>query len=334
MSEQTAASEPAAERVREALAELGEDPGPLALGQVPGGASRETWMVESADGHRWVLRRDPPGGVPTPLSREAEFHVMSAAHAAGAPVPRPLHFEPEGGRFGAAGLLMEFVAGETIARRLLTHLEYAGALPRLPDSIAWALARVHSVSTATVKDVLGTPDRDPAEQAVDAWQAALEATGEPLPVAELGLRWLRRNRPPPGPLTLVHGDFRLGNFAVSGEGLEAVLDWELCHLGDPAEDVGWLCVRSWRYGGQGRVAGLARLDDFLAAYERLGGPPLEPERVHFWEVLGNVKWAIICAQQAQRHLSGAERSLELASLGRRICEPEWDFLSLVLEGAA
>jgi aminoglycoside phosphotransferase (APT) family kinase protein len=147
---------------------------------------------------------------------------------------------------------------------------------------------------------------------------------------ELGLRWLRANRPAPAEPALVHGDFRLGNFIVDEDGLAAVIDWELAHLGDPAEDVGWLCIRSWRFGNDDRpVGGVGELEEFIRAYELAGGRPMELERVRYWETFGNVKWAIICARQAQDHLTRARRSHELASLGRRVCEPEWDLLELM-----
>ena len=101
-------------------------------------------------------------------------------------------------------------------------------------------------------------------------------------------------------------------------------------LGDPAEDIGWLCIRSWRFGNdERRLAGLGELEAFLAAYERAGGEAIDAERVRFWEVFGNLKWAAICARQAQDHLTGLRPSHELASLGRRVCEPEWDMLALI-----
>jgi aminoglycoside phosphotransferase (APT) family kinase protein len=193
-----------------------------------------------------------------------------------------------------------------------------------------ALARIHSIDTADLDDVLPDPGDDPALAQIAEWERELDELGEPLPAVELGLRWLRAHAPEPAQPRLVHGDFRLGNFIVDTNGLAAVIDWELAHLGDPAEDIGWLCIRSWRFGNDDRpVAGLGELDDFLASYEAAGGGPIEHDRVRYWEAFGNVKWAVICARQAHDHLTGVRRSHELASLGRRICEPEWDLLRLV-----
>jgi len=325
---------PAPDDVRSALADaLGTDPGELALTPIPGGASRQTFLVKGGDG-RWVLRRDPPGASSfAPL--ETEFSLMRAAADAGVPVPRALAYEPDGGRFGSAGFLMEHVDGTSVAPRLLRREEFAAARQAIPVQLARALAAIHSVDPALLEGVTARPGH-PALAACAFWEAALDEVGEPLPAVEAGLRWLRLNPPALAPEPcLVHGDFRLGNFIADADGLAAVIDWELCHLGDPAEDVGWLMIRSWRFGNDELpVAGMGEREAFLLAYEEAGGERPDPEQLRWWEAMGNVKWAVICARQAADHLSGRRRSAELASLGRRICEPEWDLLALLAgEGA-
>jgi aminoglycoside phosphotransferase (APT) family kinase protein len=314
--------------IRALLGELGEDPGELQLSRIPGGASRETWLIEGAK-DRWVLRRDPKGSVSlVPMAEE--FMLIRSAADAGVPVPRPLAFEPDGGRFGSPGILMGFVEGTSVGTRVLRNPEFAQARSRLPGQLAEALARIHAIEPAKLEGDLQAPAGDPAVAAIEEWERQLDEIGEPLPAVELGLRWLRANAPEPVEAGLVHGDFRLGNFIVDAGGLTAVIDWELAHLGDPAEDIGWLCIRSWRFGNDDRpVAGVGDLDDLLGAYQAAGGRPVERERVRYWEAFGNVKWAVICARQAQDHLNGVRRSHELASLGRRICEPEWDLLELI-----
>jgi Ser/Thr protein kinase RdoA (MazF antagonist) len=143
------------------------------------------------------------------------------------------------------------------------------------------------------------------------------------------VRWLEAHRPPAGATVTVHGDFRLGNLLVGPEGLRGVLDWELAHAGDAAEDIGWLCAPAWRFGGNGEVGGFGALDDLLAAYAAAGGEAVGAGRVHWWQVYATVKWATICALQASAHLSGATRSVELAAIGRRVCESEWDLFGLL-----
>jgi len=314
--------------VRAVIAEHEADPGELGLTSIPGGASRETWLAD-AGGRRWVLRRDPPDSESlVPIAHE--FELVARAAEAGIPVAEPIAREPAGGRFGTAGMLMAYVAGTSVAPRILRKDEFAEARENLPAQLAAALAGIHALTTADVDGVLPAAAGDPALEQVAEWERQLDEIGEPLPAVELGLRWLRRHAPDPAPIRLVHGDFRLGNFIVDESGLAAVIDWELAHLGDPAEDIGWLCIRSWRFGNDDRpVAGVGDLDRFIAAYEAAGGDAPDRDRIRYWEAFGNMKWAVICARQAHDHRSGVRRSHELASLGRRICEPEWDMLELI-----
>jgi aminoglycoside phosphotransferase (APT) family kinase protein len=326
------AEEPPAAGVREVLAELGvAGAETAALTEIPGGASRETYAVElnRGDGgsRRFVLRRDPPGAESL-VPQAGEFLLLRLAAEAGVPVPEALHLEPAGGRFGTPGMLLSFVEGQSVAPRVLRREELAGARAKLTAQWGEALARIHAIDPAA--SGLPEPGPDPALAQIEHWEAALDAIGEPLPAIELGLRWLRANRPEPVPPAVVHGDFRLGNFIVDERGLAAVIDWELAHLGDPAEDLAWLCIRSWRFGEDSReVGGVGDLEELFAAYESAGGPPADQDRLRYWSVFGNLKWAVICARQAHDHTSGLRRSHELASLGRRICEPEWDMLELI-----
>ncbi|HEX2128419.1 MAG TPA: phosphotransferase family protein [Solirubrobacterales bacterium] len=323
------AAPPDAQAVRELLeGALGTDPGPVTLSSVEGGASRETFLVDAGE-RRFVIRRDPQAGMSfTPLQLECE--VIGRAREAGVPVAPPLAFEPAGGRLGGAGYVMPFVEGTSVAPRILRRDEYAGAREMLPSQLGDALARIHAVNPGRIEGLAGG-EHDPALEACELWERELDEIGEPLPAVEAGLRWLRLHPPPPPErVALVHGDFRLGNLIVDDEGLAAVIDWELCHAGDPAEDIGWLTIRSWRFGNDHLpVAGLGALGPFLAAYESAGGTRPDAERLRWWEAMGNVKWAVICARQAHDHLTGARPSAELASLGRRICEPEWDLLELL-----
>jgi aminoglycoside phosphotransferase (APT) family kinase protein len=154
----------------------------------------------------------------------------------------------------------------------------------------------------------------------------IHAFEESSPALELGLAWLERNRPEPEGDVVVHGDFRLGNLIIGEDGVRAVLDWELVHRGDPFEDLGYLCVRAWRFGAEHPVGGFGTYDDLFRGYERVSGCPVDPARVRWWEVFGTVWWGGACMQQAARHLSGSERSVELAAIGRRVWEQEYDVL--------
>lgn len=291
-----------------------------------GGASRELWALEVVCGagrRALVLRRDPPG-VEDPPARRREWHALVAAHRHGVPVPEPLWLTDD-----ATGLVMGRVAGETIPRRLLRDERYAGVRGALVGQLARAAASLHAIPVEEL-DGFAVPRGHSAVTGIESLEAELDRIGEPHPALELGLRWLRAHLPEPREPALVHGDLRLGNLMVDERGLVALLDWELCHLGDPAEDLGWLCVRSWRFGHDDRpVAGVGTRDELLAAYAAAAGRQVTRDELFFWEVFGNVRWGVICLVQADVHLSGAQPSLERAAIGRRTCEPEWDLLAMI-----
>jgi aminoglycoside phosphotransferase (APT) family kinase protein len=170
------------------------------------------------------------------------------------------------------------------------------------------------------------------EASIDRLVEELDEVGEPHPAIELGLWWLRENRPPPREPVVVHGDFRIGNLAVDENGLVAVLDWEFAHLDDPARDLSFSLVRAWRFGvPELRLGGIADVEPYLERYNELTGFDVRPEELDYWELAGNVAWAIGCLTQAQRHLTGRDRSVELAILGRLGAEVEYEICRL-LEG--
>ncbi len=224
-------------------------------------------------------------------------------------------------------MVLEAIDGETIARKLQRDDEFAEARRVLTGQLGSALAAVHSMEPV---DGL-----EPVDQIAYYTELldnlAVSGTGSPQPMLELVRRWLIDHRPAPVEPVVVHGDFRLGNLIVGDDGLRAVIDWELAHLGDPMEDLGWLCVKAWRFGQRPPVAGLGEYDELFAAYAAARGVAVDADIVRWWEVLGTWKWAIMCVLQASVHLSGAARSHELAAIGRRVCENEHD-LFLALEG--
>lgn len=314
-----------------ALAEVTGVPSVTGLRRLSGGASRETWAFD-ADGRRLILQRERPGGMRT-AGMGTEAALLRAAAGEGVPVPAVV--ATDANRAGAAAVLgpawmvVERVEGETIARKILRDDEYAAARPRLAAQCGEALAGIHRIDPGAVPDLRGG---DQVAQLRDA----LDGVGEPHPAFELGFRWLDRNRPASvgDQDAVVHGDFRNGNLVVGPDGLRAVLDWELAHLGDPLEDLGWLCVRAWRFGAAPRVGGFGTVDDLVAAYEAASGTTVDRAALRWWEVLGTLKWGVICAVQAHTHLSGVIRSVELAAIGRRVCEVEHDLLLLVPGGAS
>jgi aminoglycoside phosphotransferase (APT) family kinase protein len=309
------------------------------LERLSGGASRETWRFDAvapagAGGGgggggeggttttELILRRDPPQrpGAEGAMGREAQ--AIGAAGAAGLRVPAVLLADPTGDRFGSPGMVMARVAGETIARKILRDDAYAEARPRLARQCGDFLARLHQLPVDAVDGLA-------AEDPLATYRSSYDLLDQPSATFELAFRWLEARRPPATGETIVHGDFRLGNLIVDAGGLAAVLDWELVHRGDPVEDLGWLCTKAWRFGAAPPVGGFGGRDELLDAYRAAGGPVVSPELLAWWEVVGTLKWGVICMAQAAVHLTGVHRSVELAAIGRRVCEQEADLLELI-----
>ncbi|GAA3694767.1 phosphotransferase family protein [Nonomuraea antimicrobica] len=294
--------------------------------RLPGGASRETWALDvlTGDGgrHELILRLDSPvAPLEAGLGLAAEARLMRAAAGAGVPVPRIV-------ACGESYILMTRVPGETIPRKILRDDAYAAARPRLARQCGQALAAIHRMPLSALR--WEGPREEPPDP-LTRWREALDALGEPHPVFELTLRRLAATRPPGRRHTVVHGDFRNGNLIVGPEGIRAVLDWELAHSGDPLEDLGWLCVKAWRFGERLPVGGFGAYDELLHAYEEAGGQAVDREALRWWETFGVLKWGVICVMRTMRHLRGGAASVELAAIGRRVCENEWDLLRLLGE---
>ena len=317
MTEASGLAELLASRLR---ALWGRDVEITGIRRVAGGASREGWSAEARTGdgaeHRLILLRDPPG---TARRRDpaVEAAALVAARTAGVPAPR-LHDRGEEPP-GRAYLLMERLDGETIPRRLLRDDSYAAARPGLARRLGQVLAAIHRVDPDAVP---GLPRADALGETLRLYREF----DEPRPALDIGLRWLDEHRPPARPDALVHGDFRTGNLVVAADGLRGVLDWELAHRGDPMQDLGWLCTKAWRFGSPSPVGGFGTRDDLMAGYADAGGVPPDEATQRWWELFGTVRWALLCRRQAGRYLADGERSIELAVLGRRVCEQEYDIL--------
>jgi aminoglycoside phosphotransferase (APT) family kinase protein len=315
------------------------------LRRLSGGASRQTWSFDlsvapTARVRPLVAQVQRPGGGGTGIAVAAEAALIRAAAAVGAPVPRVVMTSAEAASGipamkGSGGpepdwMVVERVPGETIPRKLLRDEQYAQVRPRLAGECGRALAAVHAIPVDAVPGLDDTDQLDEFRDLLGTLTSSGPGGDGARPVLELAARRLAATRPPfDGVGRVVHGDFRTGNLMIDESGLQAVLDWELAHVGDPREDLGWFCVRAWRFGSPHRAGGFGPVGDLLAGYEAASGVAVDREALRWWEAVGTFKWAIICMFQAATHRSGVSRSVELATIGRRVCENEWDLLGLL-----
>ena len=310
---------------------FGNDAKLVGLERLSGGASQELWSfdVETPDGARspLILRRNPGGTVQreSAAGMETEARLIGLARAAGTPAPEVVHVcEPDDGL--GRGYVMERLAGETIARRILRDPEYAEARPRLARQIGAAAAHIHTIDLAAA----GALRISSPEASLEGSFAGYKGYGTARPVVEWAFRWLHDHLPPPPPRqAVVHGDMRTGNIIVDREGLAGVLDWEAVHIGDPMEELGWICVTSWRFGEVDKPAGgFGSREELFAGYESVSGAKVDAERVRWWEVMGTLRWGMSCAMFAKEFQAG-DRSVERAAIGRRASETAIDLLAIL-----
>jgi aminoglycoside phosphotransferase (APT) family kinase protein len=295
------------------------------LTALTGGASRTTWAFDAlgTQRHALILRTGPPDDVHAGMELEAS--VQQRAAAAGAPVPHIVTADDSPAALGNPYLICNAIAGETIVRRIHRSLDHTGR-EQLLRQCAHALAAIHRADPEGI-------GLQQSEQLTE-WRDRLDEIGDTTATFEWAFRWLAANRPPQTPPRLVHGDFRMGNLIVDENGLAAVLDWELVHIGEIYEDLAWFCIRAWRFGAPETLGagGLGSVESFVAAYEEAADVEVDRDAFRWHLTVATLRWGVICRFQAERHLSGQTPSVELAAIGRRVSETEWDVLDL-LEGS-
>lgn len=305
--------------------------------QLTAGASQQTFRVSvrHAEGHEadYALRRAQPGlerssyGQVTP-SVEAE--LLALASSANVPVPKVIESLHSTDGLGD-GYLMEWLQGETMGQRIVKLPELESARENLAFECGQALARIHAIDVPSrLQEVLHSVS--PTELVRETWEAYI-ALETPQPMIDFTAQWLLSNLPPESESALVHGDFRNGNLMVSEQGITAVLDWELCHLGDPMRDLGWLCVNSWRFGRRDLpVGGFGAVDDLVAGYEAASGSCVDRDALRFWEVFGSFWWSVTTLGMAQTWRTGETPSVERPVIGRRSSEAQMDCVHLLIPG--
>jgi aminoglycoside phosphotransferase (APT) family kinase protein len=298
------------------------------------GARRGNILFDAVDGDETlnlVVTIYPPAGTVI-FGVEAETGALKLAEAAGAPVAHIYEVSTDTSWFGEPFFISQRIFGESLPRNVL---RLVAANPGVGDTMGRQLgsgfAAIHSVPADRCPEVIRRPlDVAPSETALANVRETLDELLQPAPVFELGLRWLERNQPDPPPQhTMIHGDVRNGNIMVGDDGLRAILDWEGCHTGDPHEDLGWVAVRTWRFGNDDlEIGGFSHREPMVASYEEAGGR-FDPHAYHWWKVLGTLRWGIGLSRQAVQHLDGTYRNIAMAASGRRAVELEYDLLRLL-----
>src|SRR5262249_16227675 len=305
------------------------------LRQLTGGANKTTWSFEAdiADAReRFALQISSAAGAddkPNPLAdiaprvtAEEDALLMIAAVQAGVPAPRVRAIlEPSDGL--GPGYVTEWVDGETLAPRILRDDRFAGARAAMTRQCGEILAGIHRIPLSAVAFLKGL---NAAEQ-IEVQKKVADFYEFRLPALEWGLRWAAEHVPTNPRHTVVHGDFRIGNFITGEEGIRCVLDWEVAQSGDPMQDLAWLCVKTWRFGGKKPVGGFGSREELFEVYEKASGHHVDPAQVRFWEAYGSVKWAVGCLRLGMRGVE--EVGVERSAIGRRIEEPLWDFYNLI-----
>ncbi|MCS7295711.1 MAG: phosphotransferase family protein [Chloroflexota bacterium] len=321
--------------VRRALGAEAEAGEPTLLA---GGAMHDSWAVTArhgSDSQELVVRVSPAGRADHEKTHR-EFVVLRAAWERGVACPRPLAWGVC--ETGEDFLVMTRMPGDTNPRQLVTSPAFAQAREAMLPQLAEHLARIHAIPLEAVADAPNLRAPAPGEDALTALRRQTEAEYrqlmlDPHPAIEWAFRWLDRqlsSMPAPAAAPcIVHGDFRVGNIMYDARGLTAILDWEGAHVGAPEEDIAWFCTRVWRFGPPDLAAGgIADREAWVEAYERASGRPVDRGRLLAWEVLQNIRWAVITFMQARAHLDGHTVSHELAAIGRRTAETELEILRL------
>jgi aminoglycoside phosphotransferase (APT) family kinase protein len=299
------------------------------LTRLTAGATQEIWRFDlvRGEGRQPLILRRAPGGVrvsEAAVGLETEARLIEAAARAGVPEPAIVHvLAPEDGV--GRGFVMDFVEGETLGGRIAKSEAFAGTRPFLARQCGEVLARIHALDPGEFPSL----KRSTPAELVDRYREAYRVTAWPRPVFELAFRWLGDHCPSPREMKLVHGDFRNGNLIFGVEGIRAVLDWEIAHVGDPMEDLGWICTNAWRFGVLDKpVGGFGEREDLWSGYEAAGGGAVRRDEALFWEVFGSMRWGVMCAGMAAA-FRGADPSVERAVIARRTSENEIDLLRLL-----
>ncbi len=310
----------------------------IACERLSGGASQETYRIEidTSAGKRSLAMRRAPGGLATEITPghpglAAEALLMKCAREVGVPEPEVYHVLEAGDGLGD-GFIMEWLDGVALGARVVRSPELEEIRPKLAYMCGEILGRIHGIDLDTTGLRTRLDVISPEAYIEQNWER-YRTFATPQPMIDYAGRWLNDHVPSDFTPALVHNDFRNGNVMFSPQGVVAVLDWEVAHIGDPMRDLGWICTNSWRFGRSDLpVGGFGHYDDLFAGYEAVTGVPVDRDRVHFWEVFGSFWWAIGCLGMAEHYRTGPDQTVERPAIGRRSSECQVDCVNLLIPG--
>lgn len=314
----------------------------LSIQHLSGGACQDNYAISlqaPISQKELVLRTDKGASLLSSLSKRDEFKVAELIYKAGVKTPTPILLEEDPTIIGSPFFLMEKINGKATGRYITKDKELDSyRKTSMVSDLASNLGKLHTIKPELVEDedlkskLKNVSKEIYIQRSIEDLRISLDHLPEPHPAIELCLNWMETHPPEIDEIVLVHGDFRTGNFMMNGEGLQGILDFEFAHFGDRHEDIAWLCMRDWRFGRLNKeVGGFGDRKDFYDFYEKSSGVKVDSRKVSYWEIMGNLRWAIGSAEQAERHLSGKDKGIELAAIGRRTAEMEWEAMRLVEE---
>lgn len=285
------------------------------LSRIPGGASRETYrfcISYLRDGKQvergLILRRDPPASL-IETERATEFRAYGAFHKLGLPVPEPIALELTGNALERPFFIMEEITGCNVAS-VLAPDPYGANREKIGAQFFSTLGRIAAADPHAigVGEFDGARRHDEcAKHEIARWEKVIdEDEREPQPIARAAIRWLKRNPPPAAQkICVVHGDYRTGNFLFDADGnIRAILDWEMAHLGDPLEDLGWALDPLWSHGDPARAAGMVSRECALAIWQDASGLQADAGALHWWEIFASLKGLAIWISAAREYDEG------------------------------
>ena len=318
-------------------AHLPDCSGLVSVARLSGGASQETYrlIVATSQGEQTMAMRRTPGGefaeiTPQHPGLDVEALLMQSAHAVGVPEPEVYYVLTREDDLGD-GFIMQWIEGEALGARIVRSPEFAEVRPRLAYECGRILAQIHSINLDDTGLRSRLTEIPPSEFLEQTWER-YQLLETPQPMIDYAARWLQEHLPEQHEMALVHNDFRNGNFMLSADGIVAVLDWEVAHIGDPMRDLGWICTNSWRFGQSDPVGGFGSYEDLFRGYEEVSGKQVNPDHVKFWEVFGSFWWSVGCLGMAEHYRSGPDKTVERPAIGRRTSECQVDCVNLLIPG--